>query len=1294
MPAKVISLAPMKRKFLAEMAADLTLALEGLNAEIERSEATEALRLSEQRMRQLLDNQGEGFMVVDANERINFANPAAEEIFGVPPGGLLCRNLAEFIAPQTYRFIQAQTHQRQAGARNVYEMVIQRPDGHARTLLVTATPQLDATGAYLGANGIFRDITERKRTEQALRESERNLAQAQSLARLGSWTWKVGVERPEWSAELFHLLGLAASNLPLDLNTFLLQVAEPSRSELRSAMEWVFERGDAFELELPFLRADGKTLILQAAADSIRSADGQVIEVRGYFRDATHERQTQEELRLAKHLLDTSPEGIFGVDAHGRIRHVNAAACTSLGYTGEELLHLAIWDLDPTQTPEAWPRIWERLRQAGTLSFETLHRHKAGNEIPVEIQTVMVQFGSQEYTYGFVRNIQARKAAEQARKHTDEALHESEQRLTLALEAGNQGLFDVNLRTGTTTVSPEYASILGHDPWEFRETLEGWMGRIHPLDRAWVEPLFAQHLAGEDAHASAEFRMQTRNGEWKWILAFSRLVDWDRNGQPRRLVGTIQEISTRKTAELALRENEEKYRAVVENTTDTVMRFDREGRHLFVNQAVLSLVELPLEAFLGRTHAELGFPKDLCEFWEAQIQRVFSTGEAVECEFELPAAKGSHTVDWRLFPEFDPLGNVSTVLGIGRDITERKQAERALRNAYARQQNIQAAVDEAALVTITDIDGSILYVNDRVLLLHGYTREEVLGQNPRIWNSRFHPPAFFRAMWDTLASGQVWHGELCNHTREGQALWLDTTIVPFLDEAGKPFQYMAIRFDITDRKEAENQLQEASTERAVLLEAASVAKVLPWTLDTQRGSLQMGDSALEVLGLPARSFRNHPNQLRELLRPEDRPLFAHAQQEARSGRSASFEAALKRGEKQNIWTRWNLAQHGALLHGVIQDITESHELQGQLLQSQKLESLGTLLSGITHDFNNLLMGILGYTEVLSLTKDLPPTHQKGLEVIRRAAERGSGLVNQLLKFSRKTAPSRSTHCLNDTVTEVRSLLQLPGDQRIKVSLELDPDLPSTLADAGQMHQVLMNLAVNGRDAIPGQGSLVIRTGRDQVEATEAQSLGKRPGDYVYLEVEDSGTGMSRELMARVFEPFFTTKGIGKGTGLGLSVVHGIVETHGGFLRMESHPGAGTRFRVMLPLLGEVDAEGGEEEFQTEPLRILLVDDPGTPHSTLIDLLSVLGHQVTVAESLDQILARHRAAPLSLAIVNPDASSGTLFLKGLQEQLPDLSLIAALQSPERAWEGQRAPAAVIQWPYRAGEVLDALQRFKA
>jgi len=1285
---------PDETELLAEMAADLTLALESLNAETERAEATEALRASEHRLRTLLDNQGEGFMVVDATERITFANPAAEEIFGIAAGGLPGHNLAEFISPQTYRFIQAQTHQRQAGARNVYEMVIQRPDGQNRTLLVTATPQLDATGAYLGANGIFRDITERKHTEQALRESERNLAQAQALARIGSWTWKAGAERPEWSAELFHLLGLTASTVPLGLEAFLLQVAEPARSELRHAMAWVFERGDAFELELSFQRADGKTLMLQAAADSIRSADGQVIEVRGYFRDATHERQTQEELRLAKHLLDTSPEGIFGVDVSGRVRHINAAASTSLGYSREELLQLAVWDLDPTQSPEAWPQTWERLRQAGTLSLETVHACKSGSEIPVEIQTVMVHFGSQEFAYGFVRDIQARKAAEKARKLTDEALHESEQRLTLALEAGNQGLFDVNLRTGATTVSPEYARILGHDPWEFRETLEGWMGRIHPLDRAWVEPLFAQHLAGEDAQASAEFRMQTRNGEWKWILAFSRLVDWDRNGQPRRLVGTIQEISARKTAELALRENEEKYRAVVENTTDTVMRFDREGRHLFVNQAVLSLVDQPLEAFLGRTHAELGFPIHLCEFWEAQIQRVFSTAEAVECEFELPGAKGTHVVDWRLFPEFDPLGNVSTVLGIGRDITERKLAEQALRMAYSRQKDIQSAVDEAALVTITDVDGSILYVNDRVLRLHGYTREEVLGQNPRIWNSRFHPHAFFRGMWDTLAAGQVWHGELCNRTRDGHALWLDTTIVPFLSEQGKPYQYMAIRFDITDRKGAENQLQEASAERAVLLEAASVAKVLPWTLDTQHGTLQMGDSALEVLGMPARSFRNHPNQLKELLRPEDRPLFAHAQQEARSGRPASFEAALKRGEKQSIWTRWTLAQHGPLLHGVIQDITESHELQGQLLQSQKLESLGTLLSGITHDFNNLLMGILGYTEVLSMTKDLPPIHQKGLEVIRRAAERGSGLVNQLLKFSRKTAPARSSHCLNDTANEVRSLLQLPGDQRIQVRLELDPDLPSTLADAGQMHQVLMNLAVNGRDAIPGQGNLIIRTGRDQVEASEAQSLGKRPGEYVYLEVEDSGTGMSRELMARVFEPFFTTKGIGKGTGLGLSVVHGIVETHGGFLRMESHPGAGTRFRVMLPLLTEDATEGGEDsDFQTEALRILLVDDPGTPQSTLIDLLTVLGHQVLVAESPEQILARHRSSPLSLAILNPDAALGAQFLKGLQEQLPDLSIIAALQSPERAWKGHRAPVAVIQWPYRAGEVLDALQRFK-
>ena len=203
-----------------------------------------------------------------------------------------------------------------------------------------------------------------------------------------------------------------------------------------------------------------------------------------------------------------------------------------------------------------------------------------------------------------------------------------------------------------------------------------------------------------------------------------------------------------------------------------------------------------------------------------------------------------------------------------------------------------------------------------------------------------------------------------------------------------------------------------------LLDAASVAKVVPWSLDLATGNLRMGDSALLVLGKPAMAFHVHPNALRELLKSDDQKLLIHAQAEARAGLLGTFEAPLKRGEKQTIWTRWTIGRREGHLHGVVQDITEQHELHSQLLQSQKLESLGTLVGGITHDFNNILMGILGYTEVLSTMTELPPNAQKGIGVIGRAAERGRGLVNQLLRFSRRSVASKVLHNLNDIAREV------------------------------------------------------------------------------------------------------------------------------------------------------------------------------------------------------------------------------------------------------------------------------------
>jgi len=627
----------------------------------------------------------------------------------------------------------------------------------------------------------------------------------------------------------------------------------------------------------------------------------------------------------------------------------------------------------------------------------------------------------------------------------------------------------------------------------------------------------------------------------------------------------------------------------------------------------------------------------------------------------------------------------------------RRKADEQLMATCRRMEDLKAAVDEAAIVLVADAKGIITYANQRAGDISGYAPEELVGQDFRFLTSTQQTSPFFEQMWDIISVGGIWRGEIRNRSRGGSVFWLDTTVVPFLDETGSPIQHMSISFEITARKQAEAKLLASSADRRSLLDAASVARMVPWSMDIKTGSLKVGDSVFMVLGQPAAGFQSRQGALKELLKPEDQKLLTHALATAKAGGYASFEAPMKRGEHQIIWTRWTIARQEGYLQGVIQDITEQHELHAQLLQSQKLESLGTLVGGITHDFNNILMGILGYTEVLSHNPAANASVQKGVDVIRRAAERGRNLVNQLLKFSRRNLSSMTMANLNDAVREILDLVKRPGDDRLTLEVSLEADLPESLMDASQITQVVLNLAVNARDAIPGQGTIRLTTGQTVLEPELARTRDRRPGPCVYLDVEDTGSGIPSELQSRIFEPFFTTKAPGKGTGLGLSVAHGIVEAHGGLLLCESRPGVGTRFRMLLPLVTTQTLDDSERDLQLPTTaRILLLDDPGTPRSTAAELLTYMGHSVISLDSLEKALEGHHQAPFQLVIVNLDMAHGKggSLLSALQTAMPNVPFLAAGHDPhDHAWmKGlKRQPRAVLRWPLHSVELLAAIQR---
>ncbi len=1244
--------------------------------------------------------------VYDAEGTIVEWNAAAERIYGRSAGEALGKKAWE-LAPAGEVEERRALAMRVLAGEAVVGAVVRRAGGPGMTgyLSFSAFPLRDASGRVTGAAAVARDIT-------ALVEAERERSR---LAAIVESADDAVIGRDDdgritsWNAAAERLFGYTAEEM---VGTFGEATVPGWRREAYLARLEEMRRDQRMVADV--LRQDrwGRVFPVRAVSFPVFDGRGRRIGFASFLRDISEERAMVEALeereRELRALFESAGEAVVLVDRERRIRWLNRQAIA----IGEEVFRARPEVGEPVTR---WVR--EQDREAWEVAFEAA---LAGEERT--LLGHLTRRGGEhlwyEMTYRPVRDASGTVTAVALvgkdvteRVEAELALREQEATLRSIFESTRDHLWlldrEGRLVTCNTAAAAFAAARFGRRPAPGDRMEHFADEQLAPvlreaLERARAGETVQGELADRQPDGTRSFfniqlaPVRDGRGEVAGVLVAARDVTADARAR-RELV----------RARAALEEEYAKLATIIENSDEGVVLLDREGRAVAFNSRFVEGTRLRrgVEPQPGMPFAEMVSPESAPYLLE-RIREALG-GRAVTFDVESRTPKTRMWFEVRIRPVVTASGEVTGVVYTGRDVTERKRLEQEREAALAAARQLAAIVEsstEAALAV--GRDGRIVSWNRAAEALYGWSAAEAIGQP---FTMLLPPDELERAeeLFARLLAGESYRGEMRRVTRSGARLLVESVYFPLRDGEGNVVGVGCTSRDVTRQREMERRVAEQAADLAGTLGAIheGVGLIAP------DGTVLLVNAALAGIVEELFGVRPAPGMhWREVVPEPLREGFAEVLANTLAGETSSFEQQVTDRGGEERWLELSfgrvLLDDGAV-RGValsLEDVTERKRTEERLLQAQKAESLAVLAGGIAHDFNNLLVGILGNAG-LALA-ELPPESpvRETVREIELAGQRAAELARQMLAYSGRGKFVVQPLSVNGLVEEMAHLLRVSVGAGVRLVLDLAPGLPAVVGDATQLRQVIMNLVINASDAIGStEGMVRIRTsvvrGEPGLFAGAAVAPEEPAEQYVVLEVEDTGAGMDEATLARIFDPFFTTKFTGR--GLGLAAVQGIIRGHRGGIAVESTPGAGTRFRVMLPASEERAAPGdgdGEAGAWRGSGLVIVADDEPSVRAVTARALRAMGFEVAEAadgqEAVDLFARERSRARLVLLDMTMPRLNGEGAFHAIRELDPGAKVVLMSGYTEQDAQehlGGDALTGFLQKPYELSALRDTVRR---